>query len=105
MTDDLRALLQAVSSDSPELVRDTVARLNLGSFLEARVYWAWLGGIDEAVEALEHLLPGWLWTVYSNGEARVWHMRVTSDFWEKIPGNPARALLLAALRAKMAEGE
>ncbi len=104
MTDDLRALLQAASSDSPQTVRDAVARLDLRSFLEARVYWAWLGGIDEAVEVLEHLLPGWDWFSGSNGEAVV-IAKGRNGFKETIPGNPARALLLAALRAKMAEGE
>ena len=103
MTADLRALIEAVDQDDAEVVMRAVEAIEPDNLLKARLYWAWLGGLDAAVEIVEHLLPGWYWTISSNGFVSVYGQEWTQR--DNIQGNPARALLLGALRAKLAEGE
>ena len=104
---DLRTLIEAVDQDDAETVLAAVEAIEPDNLLKARLYWAWLGGLDAAVEIVEHLLPGWMWTLDAWGDATLCHpdgakVGFSNDI---ISGNPARALLLAALRAKLAEGE
>jgi hypothetical protein len=103
---DLRALIEAVDQDDAETVLAAVEAIEPDNLLKARLYWAWLGGLDAAVEIVEHLLPGWYWVTDSAGEANFYRARgIYPIYCDYVPGNPARALLLAALRAKLAEGE
>ena len=89
---DLRALIDAVEAGvfpgtaSPE------------------EYHAFSGSIDVAVKMVERDLPGWKWALYGTGLATLHPEDTTLGKSEFLPGNPARALLLAALRAKL-EGE
>jgi hypothetical protein len=102
---DLRALIEAVDQDDAETVLAAVETIEPDNLLKARLYWAWLGGLDAAVEIVEQLLPGESWQAESSGRAAVNIAVYPHRFSVRVPGNPARALLLAALRAKLAEGE
>ena len=112
---ELRALIEAVEADTATGGRDALAVPADMSALITRVMgeddemWvafveAHEGCLSEAVKVVAHLLPGWTWAVYSDGEAFVANAAWAKETHGNIPGNPARALLLAALRAKL-EGE
>jgi hypothetical protein len=114
MTADLRALIEAVEADTATGGRDALAVPRDMSALISRVMgdddemWgafveAHDGCLSEAVKVVAHLLPGWGWGV-EQGEAAVWHPD-TRGISRDISVSPitSRALLLAALRAKLGE--
>lgn len=99
MTVDLRALIEAVEAG-------TFLTGEWGDIPETVAYEAFGGSIDAAVRCVGYLLPEWLWAVYATGLAIVHPQDTTLGKSEFVPDVPvARALLLAALRAKMGEGE
>ena len=113
---ELRALIEAVEADTATGGRDALAVPADMSALITRVMgeddemWvafveAHEGCLSEAVKVVAHLLPGWTWAVYSDGEAVVSDVDWLRETHGNVPDNPARALLLAALRAKMGEEE
>lgn len=67
-------------------------------------YSAFGGSIDAAVALLEALLPDWDWSSHGNGQATLWPpgniaQQNAGAINTKIDDRPARALLLATLRA------
>ena len=89
---------------------DLVAAVEAGTFLmdvlppeeELTAYDAFSGDLNAAVRLVEALLPGWGWVVENDSTAAVWHpdtLGVSRDL--STSDTPARALLLAVLRAKM----
>jgi hypothetical protein len=116
MTADLRALIEAVEADTATGGRDALAVPADMSALIRRVvgdddlmWFAFIeahdGCLSEAVKVVAHLLPGWTWAVYSDGEAVVADVDWLRETHGNVPDNPARALLLAALRAKLGEAD
>ena len=66
---------------------------------------AFNGDLNAAVRLVEALFPGWGWVVENDSTAAVWHpdtLGVSRDL--STSDTPARALLLAVLRAKMGDG-
>ena len=66
----------------------------------ATVYSAFSGSLDAAVALVEGVLPGWGWKIESPDEATVYDDESTGAF-RSIDNqeNPARALLIATLKA------
>lgn len=67
---------------------------------------AYEGSIDAAVALLEAVLPGWTWEMTGEGVATLY--RPYGDEWDysgdaEVQENPARALLLAIIKAKLEE--
>jgi hypothetical protein len=97
MTDAIRALRLAVERGdwSPFL-----ALTALGSDsrkIDAR--GAFDGSLDAALALMKAVLPGWGWVVQSNAGAYIWREATPSDDVEAEADTPARALLLAVLKA------
>lgn len=104
----LAALIEAVEDNSVNWYgwEDREDALPNGLWEVARA--ADMGSLDAAKALHEALLPGWHWTVShsrSGGGASVWHEpdKCRAAFTASDP-SPARALLLAILRALAAEG-
>lgn len=86
-----------------------VAAVEAGDYLtfvphwehEVTVYKAFSGDLNAAVRLVEALLPGWWWGRFAGtGEMYVTHMDSTDVPDCYVGPNPARALLLATLKAK-----
>jgi hypothetical protein len=60
---------------------------------------AYSGSIDAAHESHMRLLPGWEWEIQCGGDAVVSNRKMLSIQVGSVPDNPARAWLLAILRA------
>ena len=65
---------------------------------------AFHGSLDAAKALHDALLPGWDWTMHGNGQAALWPPGSIDEqnagcIEADIEGQPARALLLAILRA------
>ena len=65
---------------------------------------AYSGSLDAAKALHAALLPGWDWTMHGNGQAALWPPGSIDEqnagcIEADIEGQPARALLLAILRA------
>lgn len=100
MTTDLDRLIEAVEGDCVNWLgwarRDDV----LPGELWAVARDADRGSLDAAAALLEALLPGWGWSLHDDGWAVAYPPAGKLKFSEAfIEGNPARALLLATLRA------
>ena len=68
------------------------------------VQYAYAGSLDAAKALHDALLPGWDWTMHGNGQAALWPPGSIDEqnagcIEADIEGQPARALLLAILRA------
>ena len=63
------------------------------------------GSLDAAKALHEAMLPGWMWNVECGADAIVWEGEDPSVQNYGIGDCPARAWLLAILRAKRAMGE
>lgn len=64
------------------------------------------GSLDAAKALHEAVLPGWEWTFYYDGECCVQDARAFSYAYEKAESdNPARAWLIAIIRALIAMEE
>lgn len=110
--DALRKLIEAVEAGEWTLThwRDFAAVPvgdddNPGPILANRAYH---GSLDAARALHEALLPGWDWTMNGNGQAVLWppgdiEEQTRGAIETDIEDNPARALLLAILRTKLAE--
>lgn len=106
MSDDLRKLIEAVEAEDTRPWHEAIPLLGIknATFFGA----AQCGSLDDAVVLLEALLPGWDWSMHGNGQATLWPPG-TIDEQNKgaietyIVDQPARALLLAVLRAKLME--
>jgi len=102
MTDDLRKLIEAVENGT--FLMDTLEPART----ERIAYEAFGGSVDAAIALCEALLPGWDWSMHGNGQATLWPPG-TIDEQNKgaieadMESQPARALLLAVLRAKLME--
>lgn len=96
MTTDLDRLIEAVEGDCVNWLgwvpRDDVIPGELWAIARD----ADRGSLDSAVVLLEALLPGWEWAVYGRGTAHLWKQLDNVNAGNFIP---ARALLLATLRA------
>lgn len=102
-TTTLRALIEAVEAGT--FMMDALPWPH-----EVTAYEAFSGSLDAAKALHEALLPEWDWTINGNGQAVVWPPGSADDqnrgsIETDIEGQPARALLLAALRARLAEQE
>ena len=64
---------------------------------------AYNGSLDAALRLHEALLPGWRWNAWAVGGATVWNDIANVHTAEN--SNPARAWLLAILRALKAKGD
>lgn len=61
---------------------------------------AYNGDLNAALRLHEALLPGWKWSRHHDGEIEVWTHGVLNSQWGRSAHSiPARALLLAILRA------
>ena len=107
---DLDRLIEAVEAGDGGAV--AAANRRMGSAARDRgEYWesndthkAFSGSLDAAKRLHDALLPGWGWAV-NNGVANVWPMSAEYPIHAGIaPDNPARAWLLAQLRAVKAKG-
>jgi hypothetical protein len=62
------------------------------------------GSLDAALALHNAVLPGWIWSKDYNGEIEVWKYGLVNSKWGRSNNpNPARALLIAILRALIAE--
>ena len=69
------------------------------------VYLAYKGTLDAAQALHDALLPGWEWNIDAGDGAYVENRGDFGlEYSADIPGMPARAWLLAILKAKQAEG-
>ena len=99
-----------------EKVRDGEANGKFGPIMSA--YWdlstqicavrAYNGSLDAARNLHDELLPGWGWNVgYTQGVQRVlttvWAREAEQDEVDATSTDPARAWLLAILKAKLSE--
>jgi hypothetical protein len=112
---DIRALIEAVEADTATGGRDALfVPADMSKLIERVIgdddeMWATFvaahdGSIDDAVTVVMHLLPGWGWDASSTGYAIVKESAYSWGSSATSADNPARALLLATLRAKL-EGE
>jgi hypothetical protein len=94
----LRQLIEAVEADWFDM--DALSPEH-----EVTAYHAFSGSLDAALRLHNALMPGWAWDVCDDGEAGVWTYDDRTD--ARIVGicrnNPARAWLLAVLRALEAQ--
>lgn len=104
MSDDLRRLIEAVEMGT---LTETECLSNGNRLPMCATTWdAFRGSVDAAIALCEVLLPGW-WAKISIA-GRVNHAEVEEDGGgetacaDNMP-SPARALLLAVLRAKLME--
>lgn len=97
MSDGLRKLIEAVEAGialAPQ-IHDTLGRSGLHGIS------AYNGSVDAAIALCEALLPGWIWGRYANGV--MWVAKRPHTVRAPAHMAPARALLLAVLRAKLME--
>ena len=101
---DLCALIEAVEAGT-ERPEDIAKAFGVRPW-NAYPYHKALASLDAAVALANKVLPGWNWAIDAWGDATVCHPDGAKHglYEAGIPDNPARALLLAALRAKL-EGE
>lgn len=97
---DTRALRNAVESGAFD---EHLSYLVLPDFTMAAAM-PFVGGIEGAQSLVEGLLPGWDWTMHSNGQAALWppgsvEQQNAGVIEFDIEGNPARALLVCVLKA------
>lgn len=94
---DLRKLIEAV--EDSWWYGDTTDILGFNNHMQA--YRAFNGDLNAAAALHEALLPGWIGLTDTTGFARVWRdeHEVTDTYDALIPEQPARAWLLAILRA------
>lgn len=107
MSDDLRKLIEAVECGDLASVNRVLGELfaadhSLPWSVISNANSAYRGSVDAAIALCEALLPGWKWAVYGDGHAHLWLQLNTAD---GDASTPARALLLAVLRAKLMEVE
>lgn len=111
---DLDKLIEAVEAGNPEWDAD---------FMDGLIDWdmnprpailvlnAWNGSLNAAKRLHDALLPGWGWDLCDDGEAKVFEYTSSDDsapFDDYIGvcrDNPARAWLLAILRAVKAKAQ
>ena len=99
MTSDLRKLIEAVEAGET-LTMASVIRSPVVKWSSV-VLAAFDGSVDAAIALCEALLPGWQW---GRLRGRMFVERDGTAFGARAP-NPARALLLAVLRARLLEVE
>lgn len=102
---DLRKLIEAVQSGTAKATDfhcEPFYSCRDGEYTSA--VNTYCGDLNAAKALHEALLPEWEWTVHSNGQAVVWPPGTIDEqnagmIETDIDGQPARALLLAILRA------
>lgn len=98
MTTDLDRLIEAVEAEEPVSARAATLAFPRKGY--AHVVNAAAGSIDAAVALLEALLPGWSWgRLVSHGTMLVCIQTGQFRQFSADSDSPARALLLATLRA------
>lgn len=105
MSDNLRKLIEAVEAGT---LTQTECLSNGNRLPMCATMWdAFYGSVDAAIALCEALLPGWVATVGTVGYAIVCEneIKITRHAWALLSRQPARALLLAVLRAKLMEME
>lgn len=104
---DMQRLIDAVEAGTvPDETVSLAPFCYSGQFETGRqAMLAYFGSLDAAKALHEALLPEWGWTLDAGDGA---YVENRGDFGDiitaDVPGNPARAWLLAILRAKVAEG-
>lgn len=103
----LQELREKVEAGELPLLKERAAVFGLPP--NERPLWfggAFHGSLDAAKQMHETVLPGWGWTAESNGDAMVYQATNENGLWRtkvhkigSIPGNPARAWLIAILKA------
>ena len=101
----LRALEQKVAAGELPMWTEITGAIGLNpANRHISFYAAYHGSLDAAKALHEAVLPGWDWRARSDGRWWVW--RTASDLQvAEDDENPARAWLLAVIRALIAEGE
>lgn len=110
ITTALQALLERV--EAGEFPADTSARdlgiVSDGLPIIKTIYAAFSGSLDAAKALHEAVLPGWHWSLYDDNGIGIYEAQIEVHDWqgEPISGaskcNPARAWLIAILRALIA---
>lgn len=107
MSDALKELLAKVEAGAFGADDDTPD--DLWGVAGAQAFWAPYDGSLDAAKALhEALLPGWDWLINSRSNyAHVWQKKEVGDWNVDAQSlhSPARAWLIAILKAKIAESE
>lgn len=111
MIDDLRKLIEAVEAGDLSATNNSLGVMysGLGNYWP----WDWLskinsafrGSLDAAIALYEALLPGWVANIWTDGYVDLYETPHSEHVRADVVGNPARALLLAVLRAKLMEAE
>lgn len=100
MSDDLRKLIEAVEAGT---LTETECLSNGNRLPMCATAWdAFSGSLDAAIVLCEALLPGWSAVIRTNGSAQIIGPNFRR-FHGECHDKPARALLLAVLRAKLME--
>lgn len=123
MTDALERLIEAVEAGEFTLNGDPSIPAHLGQLIDDALgdkadLWADLvgadaGSMDDARTLHEVLLPGWTACVGQNAHHGDWNAfvrlaqdgAITREHWGGTDDNPARAWLLAILRAKLTDAD
>jgi hypothetical protein len=98
MTDAIRALRLAVEVGKLPDYEVTEAA-GLSDAIDALSQIMHGNSLDAALALMKAVLPGWGWVVQSNAGAYIWREATPSDDVEAEADTPARALLLAVLKA------
>lgn len=107
-SETLAALIAKVEAGTAEgRIGNDVFYLAFPDDFGSAAYDAYHGSLDASVGFVEAVLPGWTWYMSSDGEATVWDERLQGctsiTVCKAAAASPARALLLAALRALAAQ--
>jgi hypothetical protein len=70
---------------------------------DSNFFGAYDGDVTAAISLCEALLPGWMWNLESGADAIVWTQDDPSIQAHGFADTPARALLIALLRALVAQ--
>lgn len=111
-TESMAALVAAVEAENETAItaacrKIATAHRDRGEYFDAHtVVKAFDGDMNAAVRLVEALLPGWVWTVSGKNWGAVMDHDGSDDLrdlkhFSETAANPARALLLAVLRAKI----
>lgn len=106
---DLHNLIEAVERGDRAVTnwRDFAALIHDGdtmSDLPILAHRAYHGDLNAAAALHEALLPGWGWEMYHQDGCRVWESGNPTNLFIGKATDPARAWLLAILRAVEAKG-
>jgi hypothetical protein len=100
----LKALAEAVEAGRVGQFRNLDSEFGHGNGIHAKR--AYNGSLDAALALHDAMLPGRKWARIHSGEMLVWNYGVLRSMWGRSNIDPpSRALLLAIIRAKIAQAE